>query len=64
MTDKELLEIKTQLEIHEKKLDSLMLVLVKTIQKVSDLEGLFQEVAFVVESAHSPAVPFNTTHLS
>lgn len=64
MNAKELLEIKAQLEEHDKKLDALMIVLLKVIERVCDLEETMQEVTVVVEDQKFPAAQTNTSYLN
>lgn len=64
MNVKELLEIKAQLEEHDKKLDALMIVLLKVIDRVCDLEETIQEITVVVEGQKFPAAQTNTPYLS
>lgn len=62
LTEKELLAIMKQLGEHERKLDSLLVVLCKVIESVHDLEEEAQGIMVVVEEASFPAAHTKPTY--
>ena len=65
MNDKELLAIKAQLEEHDEKLNALIVVLLKTIDHLQEIEVAYQESDWPsIDNALSPVVPKRSTNLN